>query len=700
MWQTWGHRVSVHTGFIGSSKDGRTTTLGRNGSDYTATILGASLSAKEVVINTDVAGVMTADPRIVLDAVPVSNLTFAEALELAVYGAQLFHPRTFFPLMETGVPMLIRNTLGDIMESGTFISHDGGRHRMDERNEGVVRPTCITSLEKLAMIEVRVLHQQAAADAKLGSLLSKTLAETGSTVYMESVAAHGHSVMFVIPQAEADATIIALNKAMRIHVEEGEVNSPVVTSNVTMLSVVLESMRENPHVAAQLCSTLSALGISLLANTLSARSYTCVIAGEETKRAVRGVHATFNLSEQVCSVVVIGAKQCKFGSSTTATSLVGMMSDEQPRLRAEMSLHLSLVGAAVSGTKYMVMNPGGVDVENAIALLSSQNNDDEVGLHNSSVLGNDTSTLDTMMNSLKELQNPIIVDCSGATHHHAFYERCLLAGINVIVGNALSICSLPRLSPLLSQRKRRLGSGAMLCYDTTVGGSLPVLSCIRSLQRSGDRVLSMKCALSGSVNAIACAISDGKPLSEAVISAMKNKFMELDPRVDLLGMDFARKVAMLSREVGFDLKVKDIEIVPFVSKIVIGCVSQSREMSEKDLAAFTTCLQNHDNAYDKYLADNGCVLVKDIEGRHTSLRYVATIQFNYASKTVKARLAPVAVSPGTQIARIRGKEVCVSMTTTLMGPFILSGAGQGGRSGASGLLADVIRVAQRLRGRT
>ena len=147
--------MSIHTGFIGSTYDGRTTTLGRNGSDYTATLLGSSLRAKEVIINTDVAGVMTADPRIVADAVPVSNLTFAEALELAVYGSQLFHPRTFFPLMETGVPMLIRNTLGicgadgGASGGGTLISRNGGeRHNQST----AARPTCVTSLERLAMI--------------------------------------------------------------------------------------------------------------------------------------------------------------------------------------------------------------------------------------------------------------------------------------------------------------------------------------------------------------------------------------------------------------------------------------------------------------------------------------------------------------------------------------------------------------------
>ena len=698
IWQGWGTRVSVHTGFIGSSADGRTTTLGRNGSDYTATILGASLNAKEVVINTDVAGVMTADPRIVEDAVPVSNLTFDEALELAVYGTKLFHYRTFFPLMETDVPMLIRNTLGN-MEGGTLISRNGGRNDDSSSgsvaNDDVARPTCVTSLENLAIVEVRVLHQQESADANLGSLMSKTLADVGSTVYMESVAAHGHSVMFVIPQEQSVATIVALNKSLKVHVEQGEVTLPVVTSNVTMLSVVLESMRENPDVPATFLSALSALGISLLANTLGQRSYTCVIAGKDTKRAVRGVHSTFNLSQQVCSVVVVGAKQCKFGSSTTATSLVKMVTDEQMRLRKEMSLNLNLVGVTVSGTDRMLMNSkgSGIEAATAIELLS---NPDPIQEKIQETVQNvvNTSTLDKMMETFKDLQNPILVDCSGNADHQLFYERCLAAGINVVVGNALSICSLQRQSSLLSQKN--LGRGALLCYDTTVGGSLPVLSCIRSLQRSGDRVLAMQCALSGSVNSIACAISEGKTLSDAVMAAMENKFMELDPRVDLLGMDFARKVSMLSREVGFDLQVNDIEIVPFVAENVIGKVSKSDPMSEEEINDFTQSLKNHDANYNAYLNDNGCVLGKDFR-----LCYVATMKFDYNKMKVLAKITPTAIGVNSPLNRLRGKEVFVSLSTSMMGdsPFILSGAGQGGRSGASGLLGDVIRVAQRLRGR-
>lgn len=184
----WG-TVSVHTGFIGQTNNDRTTTLGRNGSDYTATLLGAALKASRVVINTDVPGVMTADPAIVKEAMPVNRLTFEEALALGTYGARLFHARTFFPLMECGVPMVIRNTMDLNVESGgTLISAETAAPG------GLAQPTCVTSLENLAMVELRPLEQQTSRHHGLGESLAKCLAQVGATVYLESQAAHGQSV--------------------------------------------------------------------------------------------------------------------------------------------------------------------------------------------------------------------------------------------------------------------------------------------------------------------------------------------------------------------------------------------------------------------------------------------------------------------------------------------------------------------------
>lgn len=734
IWKGWGARVSVHTGFIGSSADGRTTTLGRNGSDYTATLLGGALRAATVIINTDVPGVMTADPRIVAGARPVSNLSYNEALELAVYGAKLFHPRTFFPLIETSVPMLIRNTCAEDLHAGTLISGSLNSTNTNTTAPSTAkltggRPTCVTSLENCSMIEVRLMHQGASRNPKLGQIMSTTLADVSATVYLESQAAHGHSCVFVVPISETGSVIAALTKSLATSIAEGTVAKPTLVSPVTMLSVVLEDMRSHPDVAACVNGTLAGLGVKVLAVSMGTRSYSCVISGGDTTvRAVRGVHNAFNLSEHHCSVFVVGASQCHYGSSTTATSLVKVMASQSARLEKELGLHLHLVGAMCVGSggeeAHLLVSDakdGCIDHDAAIDLLNR--GDRRVtppeAARSVSENGGGTSmspaaTYAAVLRFLKGVQNPILVDCSGnEAHCHGLYDAAFREGIDLVVGNALSICALSANSPVLRhlQHKSKGGAvrgGALVRYDTTVGGALPVLSCIRSFRRSGDSLLRIQSALSGSVNAIACACSnnsnsstndstdekqDGVALSRAVEQAMKNKYMEMDPRRDLLGIDFAHKVVVLAREVGFDLSVEDVDITPFVPVAVVGPALDlhCRGAPTKDeTRALLAALKSHDAAFKKRIGEM-CVGGK-------AMRYVADLAFDYATRQVTASIKPIAVGRDHAMYRIQGKEVFVALTTSLLpSALVLTGAGQGGREGASGLLGDIIRVAQRFK---
>eukprot|EP00949_MAST-11_sp_MAST-11-sp1_P003066 g3066.t1 len=714
LWTTWAH-VSVHTGFIGSTSDGRTTTLGRNGSDYSATLLGSALCAQRVVINTDVDGVMTADPRIVDQATPVDHLSYEEALELAVYGTRLFHPRTFFPLILTGVPMLIRNTQGGA-HSGTLISKTGAPpspvsqrrasfdHKDDveggEKARGASghnpagmpaqidktvkdsispRPTCVTSLESCTMVEFALRHHQASASAKLGRIMTATLAEVDATVYMEAQAAHGHTIVFVIPSDESSLVLDTLTQALSAAIQSGDVAAPRIITPVTMLSVVLEDMRDNPSVSSRVTGTLAQLGIKVLAVTMGSRSFSCVINGEATRRAVRAVHDAFNLSEQQCSLCIVSGTQCQYGSSTTAMSLVNVISEQNPRLRKELDLNLNIVGACVSGRGGSLFEEAGVNPERAKALFAAN---DASG---SRAPGADLSS---MVARMKGLPNPILVDCSGEAAHKEIYEMCFSEGIDVVCANARSLCALPRGSSLLTRSAR----GAIMRYDTTVGGALPVLSTIRSCRRSGDRIVRIQAALSGSINAIASSIvgGEGLALSSAVKRAMESKFMEVDPRLDLLGIDLAHKIVLLAREVGFPLGLSDIKMTPFVPESVTGpCLDHAPTIQENE--EFFQALERYDTTFAQMVANLGA---NSDDGK--VLRYVGDITFDYDTGKASASVAPIAVGSEHGLFGLRGKEVFVALTTSLMpAALVLCGAGQGGKEGASGLLGDIIRVARR-----
>ncbi|MCI0573709.1 MAG: aspartate kinase, partial [Myxococcaceae bacterium] len=273
----WGERVAVVPGFIGQTVDGRTTTLGRNGSDYTAALLARGLWASEVVVWTDVDGLYTADPSLVSDAYPVRHITHHEALELATVGARMFHPRTMIPLIEGGIPLRIRSTL-TLEQPGTLIDATG--------SPDAQRPTCIASHEGLALVgvEVRRLSQL----VHLGERAVGALRRAGIPVSMTTQAAHGQSLAVVVPGVEAERADSALRAELALELERGEVEPPRVRRPVTLVTLVAEAMGRAPNVAGRFLGALGAAGICVhtIAQGASSRSISCVVDGADTAGAV------------------------------------------------------------------------------------------------------------------------------------------------------------------------------------------------------------------------------------------------------------------------------------------------------------------------------------------------------------------------------------------------------------------------------
>jgi aspartokinase/homoserine dehydrogenase 1 len=317
-WETRG--LPVITGFIGCARSelgGRTTTLGRNGSDYTATIVGAALGADYVVINTDIAGVMTADPRIVERAVALSHLNHHEALELAVYGTRMFHARTMVPLIKAGVTMLIRNTM-DPNGHGTYISSVDRTGRPE---------TCTTSLENLTMLEMRTRIIQdaslqgasvSAVSENIGARITKVLELRRIPVWLSIRGAHGQAINVVIPRDCEEIARDAIQEELASEMESHEVDPLNVQSPVTMLSIVAEDFALVPYNQTKFFGALADAGIPVLAvgQGTSSRSLSCVIRGQDTKVAVRRVHDAFNVDHVDVSVVLLGCNHVRLSVET------------------------------------------------------------------------------------------------------------------------------------------------------------------------------------------------------------------------------------------------------------------------------------------------------------------------------------------------------------------------------------------------
>jgi aspartokinase/homoserine dehydrogenase 1 len=647
----WATAVTVHTGFLGQTPDGRTTTLGRNGSDYTATLLGRALGAAEVNIWTDVAGVMTADPGLVRDAYPIARMSYLEALELASFGARMFHPRTMIPLMESGVPMRIRNTMAPDAP-GTRI--DGG-----DRSPGE-GPTCVTSLENLALLDVRL--RRLSAEMPLGERVLRALRAAGVTVWMTSQSAHGQAVAVVVPGGAIEGAKEAVSRELAHEFERGDLEPLGVRAPVTLLSLVAEHMGQTATAPGRFFGALGAVGVAVaaIAQGASSRSISCAIDAADTALAVRAVHAAFNFAHQEVNLFVLG-------KGTVGAELLGQIAQQGEFLRGAHGLRLKVVGIAAS--QRTAFDPEGLALDGWRALFT------DAGKFES-------PTLDEAIDRLRRLPVPVLVDCTALDGMDAVYRSALARGVHVVSANKkpLTVPWDDRERLMATARRHYRGYR----YETTVGASLPVIETLQDLVRTGDRVLRIEGSLSGTLGYLCNEVMAGVPLSVAVQTARARGFTEPNPQDDLSGLDVARKALILVRELGVAMALDEIEVEP---------LAPAEILAERSLEAFFTRLRDHDAAFTDR--------VRGIREEGRVLRYLVRIDPGGSGGRASVRVGPTVVDAAHPSTRLRGAESFVAFTTERYSesPLIVQGAGAGGAVTAAGVLADVLRVAQGLRGR-
>jgi aspartokinase/homoserine dehydrogenase 1 len=650
----WGERIAVVPGFIGQTADGRITTLGRNGSDYTAALLARGLRAREVVVWTDVDGLYTADPSLVDDAYPVRHLTHQEALELATVGARMFHPRTMIPLIEGGIPLRIRNTLAP-EQPGTLIDAAG--------SPDAHRPTCIGSLEELALlgVEVRRLSQQ----VLLGERAVGALRGADVTVWMITQSAHGQSLAVVVPAAQAEQAEEALRTELAPELAHGEVEPPRVRRPVTLVTLVAEAMGHSPNVAGRFFGALGQAGINVhaVAQGASARSISCVVDGADTASAVRLTHAAFNLAHQQVSLLVLG-------KGTVGSQLLAQVFAQQQWLARQHGIALRVVGVADSHRA--LFDERGLAQEGLLERLEQQP---------ASPRG--TPVLRPLLERLRVLPVPVLVDCTAADGMEAHYLDAFSHGIHVVAANKKPL-ALPwaKREQLLATARRHHRA---YHYETTVGASLPVIDTLIALVRTGDTVRRVEGALSGTLGFLSDALMKGQPLSAAVREARERGYTEPHPREDLSGADVCRKALILARELGLALDLEDVEVEPFVP---------ARLLAEDSPEAFLSSLERIDAEVESR--------VSALRNQGKVLRYLARVDPDArAAGRPVIQVGPVAVDREHPAAQLRGAEALVAFTTDRHReyPLLVRGAGAGGAVTASGVLADILRVAQALRGR-
>ncbi len=654
---SWQDCVTVHTGFLGQTPDGRTTTLGRNGSDYTATLLGRGLDAREVVRCTDVPGVMTGDPAIIPDAYPVRHLSYLEALELSHYGARVFHARTMLPLIESGIPMFIRSTL-DVDAPGTKIDATG-----DPGGDG---PTCVASLERLSLLVVQ--SRALARPAKLGRRVIEALERADVTVWMSTLDAQGQSVTLVVPHEAAERAQRAIEEALEGLLGEGLVEPIEARGPVTMLSMVAERVVERDELVLRFFGALSEVGVRVLARAQGgrSRSISCVVLAEDTVLAVRTAHAAFNFSHQRVSLGILGI-------GVVGGCLIEQIKAQSRALLKTQDVVLDVVALARrSGA--VVSHQGGLPLEAPEALFKADGPLPEGCERLGGVEADDFKVLEVLSRS----PVPILVDLSDGSGHEALFEEALRRGIHVVSANKKPFAGSLQGHRRLQEASRR--HHRALLYETTVGASLPVVETLKDLTRTGDRIHRIEGALSGTLGFLINETMSGKRLSVAVREAIAAGYAEPRPQDDLSGADVARKGLILARELGLEVEAAQVVVEPLVPERLLGI---------EGVDAFLEALESYDAVFEER--------VQRCRAQGRVLRYLVVID---PEGTPVVRVAPVALPLEHPATRLRGTEAFVAFTTDrfLAYPLIVQGPGAGGEVTAAGVLTDVLRVARRVRG--
>jgi bifunctional aspartokinase / homoserine dehydrogenase 1 len=628
----------IITGFIASRRNGAQTTLGRNGSASSGSIFGALLEAAEIVIWTDVDGVLSADPRRVPDATVIDSLSYNEAMELAYFGAKVLHPQTMAPAVGGSIPIWIRNTFAP-QKIGTLIC----------ANPTSTLPVKgITSIEEIALINLEgagMIGVPGTAHRLFGALREEQI-----SVILISQGSSEHSICCAIPQKQAERAAAIVRHAFERELKEGQIQSVDINPDLAILATVGDGMAGTPGIAGKVFKALGASGVNVraIAQGASERNISVVIDGHHTTRALRAVHAGLYLSPHTISIGLIGP-------GTVGRVVLEQIASQRARLLEQFKLDLRIRG--LIGSKRMLLSDSGLD-------LTSWRSQYE-----------QTPTAADLQRFLDHvhvdyLPHTVLLDCTASSEIAARYPEWLEAGIHIVTpnkkANSADLAFYRRL-----HEARRKGSSNYL-YEATVGAGLPVVQTLRDLRETGDDVSSVEGIFSGTL-AYLFNVYDGKtPFSDIVRDARQRGYTEPDPRDDLSGIDVVRKLIILGREMGLDLEMSDVEVE---SLVPAGLESGSIE-------DFMTRLPQHDGTMQKRF--------EKARAQGRVLRYVGKVTaqgdatVGLVELDAKHAFANIALTDN--VVRYATQRYCDN-------PLIVQGPGAGSEVTAGGVFADLLRVA-------
>ncbi|MGO9934374.1 MAG: bifunctional aspartate kinase/homoserine dehydrogenase I [Steroidobacteraceae bacterium] len=626
----------IVTGFIATTPKGIQTTLGRNGSDFSGSIFGALLDAAEIIIWTDVDGVLSADPRLVPDAQVIDQLSYNEAMELAYFGAKVIHPQTMEPAVARGIPIFIRNTFAAEKRGTLICAHPISA--LQVKGITTIDPVALVNLEGAGMIGVPGTAHR----------LFGALRDSGISVILISQGSSEHSICFAIPEAQAVRAEEAVRQAFGVELRDGQIQHVDVSLGMSILAVVGDGMAGAHGVAAKVFNSLgdAAISVRAIAQGASERNISVVVGSKVAAKALRAVHAAFYLSPNTLSIGLIGP-------GTVGRALLAQMATQIERLRA---LNLDLRVRAIASSTRMLLEDTALDLNRWAERWAA---------------AGEALDLQKFIDHVQadHVPHTVVIDCTASADVADQYHNWLLRGIHIVTPNKKANSGSMPYYRSLQEAKREAGTHYL--YEATVGAGLPVIQTLRDLRETGDDITQIEGIFSGTLAYLFNVFDGSESFSSIVRAARARGYTEPDPRDDLSGLDVARKLIILGREMGLTLELSDVQVEGLVPDALVRCsveeFMQRLPESDATMAARLVAARNQTQV----------------------LRYVGRIDADgnatvgLALLGAKHPFANIALTDN--VVRFATRRYCDN-------PLIVQGPGAGPEVTAAGVFSDLLRL--------
>lgn len=638
--------VFVVPGFIASDEDGRMTTLGRGGSDYSASLFAVGSGSRLLEIWTDVPGMMTANPAVVPTARPIENISYRAALELSHFGAKVIYPPTIQPVVAGGIPIYVKDTFRPDVY-GTLIESNPPKSKTQVIGITNSDDIALLSLEGSGMVGV----------PGFSSRLFDTFSREDINIILITQASSVHTMCIAVSAADAEKAKAAADKTFEYEISLGKLNPLKIETGYSIVCLVADDVIGRSGATGRMLAAIGRNGIQVRATAQgsSERNISAIVPSDKVEEALRLIHNEFfdKSNEKLINVFIAG-----YG--TVGKSLVKIIREKSESIAARSGKRIRVCGLSNS-TRY-VINTKGLDLDDVPALLAREG----------------CSSMDeAYFEALAEvsMENSVFVDCTASSDIAYKYINLFKRGYSVVACNKISF-SAPY-AQYAAIRKAAVENSVSVRFETTVGAALPILGSICRCVDSGDEIQRVDAVLSGTLNYIFSTYKggeDGVTFAQVVKNAQDAGYTEPDPRLDISGRDVLRKLLILSREAGVPLDEPDVEIKPILGP----------EYFSVKIDAFYAMLKENESEFVK--------MFKTAADHGRRLRFVASLTKDESSpKGYQAAMGLVEVGPDHPLYTLSGTDNCAIIKTDFYpSPLVIQGAGAGAMQTASGVLEDIL----------